>query len=186
MIGCALLTAAGIFVAARLLHGWHHGRYCGGGWGGWRYGHRRRCGGGGHHGLDGWDEWDDPYFRRGHQHHRFGFEGGPGFVLRRVLGRLDATPAQEQVVRQAVDELREAGAKLRGEGRRTRADLATAFRKSHFDEELFGELYARHDRALEELRKAFVGAGAKIHDALDERQRARLADMIEAGRGWWG
>jgi hypothetical protein len=51
---------------------------------------------------------------------------------------------------------------------------------------LFGELYARHDRAIEDLRKAFVGATAKIHDALDERQRARLADLIESGPRFGG
>jgi Spy/CpxP family protein refolding chaperone len=106
-------------------------------------------------------------------------------VLRHVVNRLDATPAQEKVIRDAVDELRESASKLRGEARRTRADVAAAFRKPAFDEVLFGELYARHDRSLEELRKAFVGAGAKVHDALDERQRARLADLIEtAGRRW--
>ena len=43
----------------------------------------------------------------------------------------------------------------------------------------------RH-RGLEELRKAFVGAGARIHEALDERQRARLADLIEKGPRWFG
>jgi len=102
-----------------------------------------------------------------------------------VVNRLDATPAQEKVIRDAVDEVREAASKLKGEARRTRADVAAAFRKPAFDEVLFGELYARHDRGLEELRKAFVGAGARVHDALDERQRARLADLIEAaGRRW--
>jgi hypothetical protein len=53
------------------------------------------------------------------------------------------------------------------------------------DEVLFGEMFARHDAALEALRKAGVGAIAKVHDALDERQRARLADMIEAGPGFF-
>jgi hypothetical protein len=106
--------------------------------------------------------------------------------VRAVSDRLGATPAQERVIHDAAEELRAAASKLRGEARQTRSDVAGAFRKSHFDEVLFGELYARHDSALEELRKAFVGAGARIHDALDEQQRARLADMIESGPGRWG
>jgi hypothetical protein len=116
--------------------------------------------------------------------------GGPrGFVVRTLSERLDATPAQEKVIRAATDELAEAASKLRGEGQRTRADVAAAFRKGHFDEVLFGELFARHDRSLEDLRKAFVGAGARIHDALDEGQREQLAALIEEGprafrRGW--
>jgi hypothetical protein len=183
MIGCALLTAAGVFVAARLIHGRRHGWGCGGGW---HHGHRWRHGGGCHHddgdfgpGPGGWGSEHGGWGR--------GDYGGGGhvFMLRGLLSRLETTPAQEQVIRQAVGELRDAGAKLRGEGRRTRADVASAFRKPHFDEVLFGELYARHDREIEDLRKAVVGAGARIHDTLDERQRARLADLIEAGPGWW-
>jgi hypothetical protein len=46
-------------------------------------------------------------------------------------------------------------------------------------------MFARHDTTLETLRKAGMGALAKVHDALDERQRARLADMIESGPGYF-
>jgi len=46
---------------------------------------------------------------------------------------------------------------------------------------LFGELFGRHDEALRELRKAFVGMARAHHDALDDKQRARLAELIEAG-----
>jgi hypothetical protein len=187
MIGCVLLGAAGLIAAAKLFH---HGRMCGMGGGGcggrgrWRrFGHGP-WGGYGHHGH--WeganDGWDDDF---GHGHFAGGGGFGPRFFLRALAERLEATPAQERVIRDAVNELRESGAKLRGEGRKTRADVAAAFRKPQFDEVLFGELYARHDRTLEDLRKAFVGAGARIHDALDERQRARLADLIEAGPGAW-
>jgi len=187
MIGCALLTAAGIFVAARMIHRHHHG-WCGGG--GWRHHHHHRGGWGGHHGhWGGWGDWDGPGgeydFDRDDGPPPFARGGGRRFFLRRLSRHLDATPAQEQVIANAIDELREAGSKVRGEGRKSRADVAGAFRRPQFDEVALGELYARHDRALEELRKAFVGAGARVHDALDDKQRARLADLIEAGRGWW-
>jgi len=194
MIGCILLGAAGIFLASRMLHrhhhGWHHARWahCGTGRGGY-YGHHHGHG----HGPWGWgdgplgDEGDGDYGDRGGWlRGRF----GRGFVVRALADRLDATPAQEQVIREAVDEFRASARKLEGEGKRTRGDVASAFRKGSFDEVLLGELYARHDRSLEDLRKAFVGMGARIHEALDEGQRARLADLIEAGpRAWrprWG
>src|SRR5436190_1581159 len=71
------------------------------------------------------------------------------------------------------------------------AATVRTFRKGHFDEVLFGEMFARHDRSLEDVRKAFVGMGARIHDALDEGQRERLATIIEQGprafgRSGWG
>jgi hypothetical protein len=163
MIGCVLLGAAGLFMAAKMFHWRRHG--CGG-YGRW-----------GHH--DHHDHHSEPWEPGG------GGGFGRGFVLRGIAERLDASPAQERVIRDAADELHEAAHKLRGEARRTRADVADAFRKPSFDAVMFGELFARHDRSLEELRKAFVGAGAKVHDALDERQRARLADLIEQGPWGW-
>ena len=88
----------------------------------------------------------------------------------------------------AVEEMREAGRKARGEVAASRADIAKAMRAPGFDEVLFGEMFARHDSAMEGLRKSAVGALAKVHDALDEKQRQRLADIVENGPGFrsWG
>jgi Heavy-metal resistance len=199
MLGCLLLSFAGTMLAVRLAHrlhhgyGWRHGRMggCGGGWqgldrgpGGW-HGYERGFGGYGPANDDGYGHGhgddDGPPWMRG------GF--GRGFVVRALSERLNATPAQDKVLRDATDEFRDAVTKVKGEGRKTRDEIAGAFRKTHFDEVLFGELFARHDRSIEDVRKAFVGMGARIHDALDERQRAELADLIEAGpRAWrsWG
>lgn len=113
---------------------------------------------------------------------RRGF-GGPGSFLRSILERLDATPAQERVIASAVQEVQGEASKSRGELRRSRADLAKAIRGPNFDEVLFGELFARHDEAIETMRKSVFGAMARVHEALDEQQRARLADLIESGRG---
>lgn len=139
---------------------------CGGGWsgrgGGWGGGYRDR-----------WSDGDG--FRGGW--------GGEGFFLRAIFERLDATPAQEKVIAAALDELRETARSLRGELRGSRADVAKAMRGESFDEVLFGEMFARHDTALEAMRKAAMGALAKVHVVLDERQRARLADLIESGPG---
>jgi Heavy-metal resistance len=197
MIGCMLLGFAGVFIATRMVHrahhwhAWHHGRGmggCGAGGGGW-YGDDRGPGGwGGHghgYGFGGEEPANDdgPGWGDGPRWMRGGF--GRGFALRALAEQLDATPAQEKVIRDATDDFRETIGKLKGEGRKTRDDVAGSFRKSNFDEVFFGELFARHDRSIEEVRKAFVGMGARIHEALDERQRARLADLIEAGPHAW-
>jgi hypothetical protein len=118
-------------------------------------------------------------------------EHRPGFFLRGLFQTLETTPGQEKVIADAVSEVREAGRKLRGELKDSRADVAKAMRAATFDEVLFGDLFSRHDTALESIRKSVVGALARTHDALDERQRARLADLVERGpaifrRRSWG
>jgi hypothetical protein len=171
MMCLALLTGIAAFVGVRvaLRHGgWrrHHAwaSHCGGGYGGHgRWSHHE-------------DDLEAGEARWGGWH-----GGGPGFMLRAVLNRIGARPDQEETIRAAVNELRDSTTKLRGEGRRTRQEIAEAFRKGAFDEVAMGELFARHDGVLEGLRKSLVGALAKTHDSLDEKQRERLADLIAAG-----
>jgi hypothetical protein len=197
MIGCVLATV-GVIGLLRMAH--HHRWH---GCGGWQRRLRHRYHGGWGHGG-----WGGPW---GHHFGHPAFDDGPGFgndndlgdgfgpgapdgprgfgsriVMRGVLDQLEATPAQERVIVAAAEEFRAEAAKFRGELRKSRGDIAGAFRKSSFDEVALGELYARHDTAIEGLRRAFVGLGAKVHDALDEKQRARLADIIESGPRFLG
>lgn len=148
------------------------GRWGGGpwsrGWGGPHQGHGR-WGGGEGRGWGGWGGWG----------------GGQGFILRALLEQLEATPAQEKVIASAFQELREELGKSRQELRKSRGDIAKVMRGSNFDEVLFGELFARHDTTLESMRKAVMGALGKVHVVLDDRQRARLADLIEHGPGYF-
>src|SRR5258708_6721222 len=165
MIGCLLLGAAGLLVAARLAHRIHGG--CHRGYGRWA---RYRGGYGpswhgphGHgpygHGAFGPGASDGEPWESDSDHEgppfggRWGGGFGRGFFLRELAEQLQATPAQAKVIRDATDEFRETASKLRGEGRKTRSDIAGAFRKSSFDEVFFGELFARHDTAIEEVRK---------------------------------
>ena len=119
-----------------------------------------------------WDPDDDPGLgdRRGHP-----------YFLRFLSDRLDATPAQERTMAAAFDEFRAEARGMREEVSSSRKDVAAALRKPTFDGVLLGELYARHDTAIEKLRKAFVGMMAKVHDALEEPQREQLAQIIERG-----
>jgi hypothetical protein len=157
--------------------GWGGHHRHGGGWGG----------GGGGWGGPPWARggWDDhgPDFGQRDQGHGRGFGGRMGFVMRFLSERLDASPAQEKVIAQAVDEMREAIGKARDGFKASRGDVANAVRSDNFDVTHVGALFSKHDDAIDGVRKAFVSAMQKVHDALDERQRKILADIIEAGPG---
>ena len=75
---------------------------------------------------------------------------------------------------------------LHAEMRRSKHDLAVTLRSDNVDETALGEAFARHDDAIEKVRKTFVGGVAKLHDALDERQRGLLAQWLESPRSFWG
>lgn len=148
-------------------------------WGGGSCGY----GGGGYGGpWQGRGRWGGGW--QGHDEHGYG-GFGQGFFLRALLEQLDATPAQEKVIVAAVHEIRDEARKNREELKKTRADIAKAMRGASFDEVLFGELFARHDAVMEHMRKTAMGALGKVHEALDEKQRARLADIIENGPGFF-
>jgi hypothetical protein len=176
MIGFAVLTGVAAFVGVRMAL-----RRRGGGWGchgrfrGWHHRH--------HHGWDTGpqeEEWPDEGF--GAHPYRGGWGWGRGgFVLRGIMSRIGARPDQEDVIRGAANELKESVMGLKGEGRRTRQEIAEALRHPNFDEVMMGELFARHDSALESVRKALVGSLARVHNTLDVQQRQRLADLIAAG-----
>ena len=143
------------------------------------------CGGGGrfrgHRDHDGGRDHEGGFRRYGWG----GWGGGPGFFLRAIIEQLDATPEQEKVIATAFREVRDEASKNREEMRRSRADIAKAMRSPGFDEVLLGELFARHDTAMEAMRRTVTGALAKVHVVLDEKQRNHLADLIENGPGFF-
>jgi hypothetical protein len=98
-----------------------------------------------------------------------------------IASRIEATPEQYKVIRDELETLFESVRPLRREFRLSRDDIAKAMRTESFDEEILGESFARQDEQMTELRKAMVGAMARIHDVLDERQRARVASLLESG-----
>ncbi len=187
MLGFLIGTACLIGLVKMLRRGGCHRSY------GYRsFGYGGSCGGGGRgYGWEGHDHGHDrghggPFRTHGRGGWRPGGHGMAHFVLRRLFEVLDTTPGQEKVIAAALEEMRETMAKHRGEVRKSREDLAKAMRSPSFDETVMGELFARHDTAIEAMRRAAVGSMAKVHEALDERQRARLADLIEESPGLWG
>jgi Spy/CpxP family protein refolding chaperone len=125
--------------------------------------------------------------RRRHGFGRGGRFFWGGWVAEELVEGLDATPAQEKTIREALSELRSALGRFKDALLDTRRDLAGSVRADAFDEVRMGETFARHDDAISDFRKAVVGALAQMHAVLDERQRARLADLLESGpRRAWG
>lgn len=107
--------------------------------------------------------------------------GGRYWALRRLFERLDTTPGQEKEIRTAVDEVAEVAESLKVELRDSRGAVADALRAETLDVDTMAELMTRHDDKLDALRKAAVGALARVHETLDAEQRKRLANWI--GRG---
>ncbi len=172
MLGFLFGTVCLIALVKLVRH--HHGYGYGYGWAGGRgWGH--------HHG--GWGQRGGPSWGGGPARGR-GY--GPPFFLRAILERLETTPGQEKVIVEAVDEIRAATRKAREELRGTRSDFAQVVRGPVLDESTMTDIFVKHDTTLSDTRRTVVEALRKIHDALTEEQRARVADVIERGPGGFG
>lgn len=163
MIGCIALTAFLALLAFKLVS------------------HRRACAAGGPGNCGG-----PPWARRwGRGSHRgWGDPVGGGHrreFLWSTLAALDLTPAQDKVVRAEISRVKDRARVLRDEAGPSRADVARAVRGDDLDETALADMFVRHDDRMRELREDVAGALGRIHAALDPEQRARLADLIEAG-----
>jgi len=144
--------------------------------GGWAYAHghgygpwgRRRWGGWRHEGWDG----------QGHA-------GGRG-PLRWLFQRMDTSPGQEKVIAEAADALRGTMRGWHDDAERMRSDVARSIRGETFDTTALEEAFARAEARLATIRETLRGQAARVHEALDPRQRAELADLLSSGwrRRW--
>lgn len=112
--------------------------------------------------------------------HRRGYLG-MGYVFR----RLDTSPGQEKVIRNAMEELRTMSREFRARARGTRADLAQMIRRGASAGEVNTWLGERLNE-INQATPAVAEALGKVHDVLDDRQRETLAQLVERGRGFWG
>jgi hypothetical protein len=128
-----------------------------GGWGRWRH-----------------EGWDGP---RG--------AGGRG-PLRWLFERIDTSPGQEKVIAEAADALRSTMHGWHDDAERMRSDVARSIRGETFDSAALEEAFARAEARLGTLRETLRGQAARVHEALDPRQRAELADLLASGwrRRW--
>lgn len=150
-----------------------------------------------HRGHHGWHGWHGGPGRRGWPDEQSwgGSSGGPGVgepgrarrMLRFVYERLGTSPAQETVLADAAEAVTASFDSLRGEWPQSRGDLARALRGEVFDVDAMRGVFSRHDERIKVLREVLLTQGARVHEVLDGRQRAALADFLErtAGRGRW-
>jgi Spy/CpxP family protein refolding chaperone len=108
--------------------------------------------------------------------------GARRWFLRGIFERLETTPGQEKAILAAVEELQDNRQLVKEEAQQTRADLARAVSNGFIDDATLEETFARHDRLLAQLRVAFVESLKKATEALDERQRKQVGEMLEGGR----
>ncbi|MBI5532487.1 MAG: periplasmic heavy metal sensor [Deltaproteobacteria bacterium] len=157
MFGFVLGTAC-LLGLIHVIRKGHHGHGCcgGGAWGGWH----------------------------GHIHGRCGF--GPRTMLRGLFVRLDTTPGQEKVIVSAVEELMQTGRQVHKEARSAREALAEAMRQPAMDASTLTAARSRLQSAFDTMSQAAERALSTVHEALDDRQRRTLADMIEEGHTWGG
>ena len=154
-------------------YGWRHaGGGCGGhGYGGW---HGHHGGGRGFGGGPPWARWGG---------------GGGGFGERFLFSRLETTPGQEKVIKDAFQRVRDTFKEARGEWQ-DKSELVSLLRGDTFDRTAAEGLSGKADASFAKLRVVIVEALAQIHEALDDRQRRILADFIESrgrgGSGSWG
>jgi len=106
------------------------------------------------------------------------------WMSRWLFRRLETSPGQEKVILAAMDEVHTEGNKLREEWHKARADLARAIRGNAFDTTAVAQAQTRQDETFRQLREKLSAELAKVHEALDERQRMTLAEIIEYG--WRG
>ncbi|HEY4224067.1 MAG TPA: hypothetical protein VGO62_22080 [Myxococcota bacterium] len=168
-------------------HGWRHQGGCGGyrsfdgdgcGHRGWHGHHHHHGFGGFGGGRRGFDPFDD---RFGGDDDDGGARGPGPVLLRGLFERLRTTPGQERVIAEALRDLRGAFKKSAESKAAGAKQVAEAMRGAEFKTENMGEAFAHVDESNETIRDATFAALAKIHEALDERQRKQLADLI--GRG---
>lgn len=112
--------------------------------------------------------------------------GRRGRILGRIFSRLETSPSQENVIVDAISDVRAGGRKAMPELAATRAQVAEILRAETFDPALLEPVFARHDQALAEMRALTSNAFGKVHGVLDARQRNELAALIERRGFVWG
>jgi hypothetical protein len=139
------------------------------------YRRARRC----HRGHYG---WYGPWGYDGGHHHHYRRRN---WMMNAALARIDATPAQERFIVNEVDRLRERVHAAQANLGDARGDLAAAMRGTQLDDAALGAVLGRVDAVTGEVRAAMIDSLRSIHNVLDDKQRAQVADMLDSRGGWW-
>ncbi len=158
VFGVVAGTLAIVVLMRLAMRGFHHRH-------GWRHG-------------GAWRHYGDGPGRHGGWHHRGGWRR---YALYSLFERIDATPGQEKVIAGAMDELRTKLGQMRAQWSEQRHQAASTFRGESVTAEQADAVFAPFGQQFDQLRDAASEAMRKIHEALDDRQRRILADLVENG-----
>lgn len=100
--------------------------------------------------------------------------------LYRVFEQLDTTPGQEKAIRTAWLSFAEDARSARDELGASLHALAEAVRGGEIDDGSLDAIFAKHDELIARLRRSAKDGLREVHGALDDRQRRRLAEMLES------
>jgi hypothetical protein len=137
---------------------------------------RGRRGFGRHHG----------FFRHGPGGHH-GHHGRGGFgrrALYHLLDRLDTTPGQDKAILGAIDDFQDSAREARQGLGDLRKQIAEAFRNEHFDETAFTAIFDEPLRRMQTLRDELTKNAATVHEALNQKQREQVADLVGSTTRW--
>jgi Heavy-metal resistance len=151
IIGTASLIA--LFMLLRRRHGYWYSHGYGGGWGG--YGRWRHAGPGG--------------------------QARRSWMLRWLFRHLDTTAGQEKVINSAGEDLEGRLREMKSELDQLRKEIARSLRMPQFDGSAMRESFAKQRAHLDTLEESVIGHLAKLHEALDERQRNVFAELVQDG-----
>ncbi len=135
-----------------------------------------------------------PHGFAGHHHHQHGgpgawagphFDEGGVFGVRRPLRflayRLELSEDQVALLATVLDDLKTERAQAAVDQRRRVSALAEAVESGTFDEQRVNSASEEQAKSEERIRNAVAAALRKIHAALDDEQRKRLAYLLRTG-----
>jgi hypothetical protein len=115
------------------------------------------------------------------RHHHGSWKHGSWNLKRRLFERLDTTDGQEKIINAATEDLKARGKEVFSELEQLRKELGRSLRGSQFDPAPVRESFARQRALIDALEEALTGHMDKLHEALDENQRATLGELIKDG-----
>jgi Spy/CpxP family protein refolding chaperone len=115
-----------------------------------------------------------PRGRCGHRSRRWGWQ-------RWLFRELNASPEQEQALRNFIEEIQRATEGAHKEWAQSRAALARAFAEESFDETVIPKAYARLEIEAQQVRDRLAESMRQVHESLSPPQRRRLAALMSRG-----
>jgi len=120
-------------------------------------------------------------YKRGRHH------GFRGFAPRWLFRKLDTSPAQERILRNALDAVRADASRFARDSRAARKELADILRAPDYDRERVRDWFTQREEDFHHVRDSVVGALGDVYEVLDDQQREKLAKLLEKAhghRGW--